>query len=110
MEEGLRFRGSGEGSFFEDRDFTLTRYEWGIGRGDHVLRTHLSEMCVCVCVGRGTVLTLPLGFLAWVHVLRVRDSRVILLLPNSGHERFRGRRACFEIQCTRVISGEERVF
>ena len=47
MEEGLRFRGSGEGSFRGEGDLAPTRYEWGIGRGNHVLRTHLSEMCVC---------------------------------------------------------------
>ena len=44
MEEGLRFRGSGEGSFRGEGDLAPTRYEWGIGRGNHVLRTHLSEM------------------------------------------------------------------
>ena len=45
MEEGLRFRGSGEG------DLAPTRYEWGRagggglgGEGNHVLRTHLFEM------------------------------------------------------------------
>ena len=92
MEEGLRFHGSGEGSFRGEGDLAPTRYEWGIRRGNHVLRTHLSEMW-----GRVTVLPLPLGFLAWVCVLRVGDSRVTLLLPNSGRERFRARRACFEI-------------
>ena len=44
MEEGLRFRGSGEGSFRGKGGLTPTRYEWGIGRGNHVLRIHLSEM------------------------------------------------------------------
>ena len=48
MEEGLRFRGSGEGSFRREGDLAPTRYEWGILRGNHVLRTHLSEMCVWV--------------------------------------------------------------
>ena len=38
MEEGLRFHGRGEG------DLVPTVYEWGIGRGNHVLRTHLSKM------------------------------------------------------------------
>ena len=40
MEEGLRFRGSGES------DLAPTRYEWGGlgGEWNHVLRTHLSEM------------------------------------------------------------------
>ena len=35
MEEGLRFRGSGEGSFWGEGDLAPTRYEWegGIGRG-----------------------------------------------------------------------------
>lgn len=37
MEEGLRFRGSGEGSFRGEGDLAPTRYEWGraggIGRG-----------------------------------------------------------------------------
>ena len=46
------------------------------GEWNHVLRTHLSEMC-----GGVTVLPLPLGFSAWVCVLRVGDSRVTLLLP-----------------------------
>ena len=45
MEEGLRFRGSGEGSFRGEGDLAPTRYEWGIGRGNHVLRTHLSNKC-----------------------------------------------------------------
>ena len=44
MEEGLRFRGSGEGSFRGEGDLAHTRYEWGIARGNHVLWTHLSEM------------------------------------------------------------------
>ena len=65
MEEGLRFRGSGEGSFRGEGDLAPTRYEWGIGRGNHVLRMHLSKMC-----GGVTVLPLPLGFSAWVCVLR----------------------------------------
>ena len=94
MEDGLRFRGSGEGSFGGEGDLAPTRYEWGIGRGNHVLQMHLSEMCVC---GGVTVLPLPLGFSAWLCVLRVGDSRVTLLLPNSGRERFRARRACFQI-------------
>ena len=51
-----------------------------------------------------------LGFWAWVYVLRVGDSRVTLLLPNSGRERFWARRACFEIYWARAISGEEAVF
>ena len=37
MEEGLRFRGSGEGSFRGEGDLALTRYECGRaggGRGD----------------------------------------------------------------------------
>ena len=92
MEEGLRFRGSGEGRFRGEGDLAPTSYEWGIGRGDHVLRMHLSEMWEGVIV-----LPLPLGFSAWVRVLRVGDSRVTLLLPNSGHKRFQARRACFEI-------------
>ena len=54
MEEGLRFRGSGEGSFRGEGDLVPTRYEWRL---------------------------LPLGFSAWVCVLRVGDSRVTLLLP-----------------------------
>ena len=29
MEEGLRFRGSGEGSFRGEGDLAPTRYEWG---------------------------------------------------------------------------------
>ena len=34
MEEGLRFRSSGEGSFRGEGDLAPTRYEWGvIGRG-----------------------------------------------------------------------------
>ena len=34
MEERLRFRGSGEGSFWREGDLAPTRYEWGgIGRG-----------------------------------------------------------------------------
>ena len=36
MEEGLRFRVSGEGSFRGEGDLAPTRYEWGaggIGRG-----------------------------------------------------------------------------
>ena len=57
MEEGPRFRGSREGSFRGEGDLAPTRYEWGIGRGNHVLQTHLSEMWVGV-----TVLPLPLGF------------------------------------------------
>ena len=47
MEEGLRFRGSGEGSFRGEGDLAPTRYEWGGelgGEWNHVLRTHLSEM------------------------------------------------------------------
>ena len=44
MEVGLRFRGSGEASFRGEGDLTPMRYEWGIGRGNHVLRTHLFEM------------------------------------------------------------------
>ena len=44
MEEGLRFRGSGEGSFRGEGDLAPTRYEWGIGRGNHVLWMNLSEM------------------------------------------------------------------
>ena len=46
MEEGLRFRGSGEGSFWGEGDLVPTRYEWGElgGEWNHVLRTHLSEM------------------------------------------------------------------
>ena len=44
MEEVLRFHGWGEGSFRGEGDLAPTRYEWGIGRGNHVLRTHLSEM------------------------------------------------------------------
>ena len=31
MEEGLRFRGSGEGSFRGEGDLAPTRYEWGGG-------------------------------------------------------------------------------
>jgi len=38
MEEGLRFCVWGEG------DLAPSMYEWGIGRGNLVLRTHLSEM------------------------------------------------------------------
>ena len=49
MEEGLRFSGSGEGSFRGEGDLAPTRYEWGRAGGlggewNHVLRTHLSEM------------------------------------------------------------------
>ena len=40
-----------------------------IGEWNHVLQTHLSEMWGVV-----TVLPLPLGFSAWVCVLRVGDS------------------------------------
>ena len=78
MEEGLRFRGSGEVSFWGEGDLVPTRYEWGElgGEWNHVLWTHLSEI-----YGGITVLPLPLGFLAWVCVLRVGDSRVTLLLP-----------------------------
>ena len=50
MEEGLRFRGSGEGSFQGEGDLAPTMYEWGIGRRNHVLQTHLSEMCGGVTV------------------------------------------------------------
>ena len=46
------------------------------GEWNHVLQTHLSEMG-----GGVTVLPLPIGFSAWVCVLRVGDSRVTLLLP-----------------------------
>ena len=77
MEEGLRFRGSREGSFWEEGDLAPTMYEWGIGRGT------MSYGRICLKCGGGgvTVLPLPLGFSAWVCVLRVRDSRVTLLLP-----------------------------
>ena len=52
MEEGLRFRGLGEGSFSGEGDLAPTRYEWGRAGGggelggewNHVLRMHLSEM------------------------------------------------------------------
>ena len=84
MEEGMRFHGWGEGSFRGERDLPPTMYEWGIGRGNHVLRTHLSKMWEGI-----TVLPLPLGLWVWVCVLRVRDSRVTLLLPNSGASNFR---------------------
>ena len=93
MEVGLRFRGSGEGSFWGEGDLAPTRYEWGIGRG---VEPCLTDAFVRN-VGGVTVLPLPLGFSAWVCVLRVGDSRVTLLLPNSGRERFWARRACFEI-------------
>ena len=33
MEEGLRFHGSGDGSFRREGDLAPTRYELGIGRG-----------------------------------------------------------------------------
>ena len=33
MEEGLRFRGSGEGSFRGEGDLAPTRYEWGDWEG-----------------------------------------------------------------------------
>ena len=33
MEEGLRFHGSGEGSFWGEGDLAPTRYEWGGGGG-----------------------------------------------------------------------------
>ena len=89
---GVEVSRLGEGSFRGEGDLVPTRYEWGIGRGNHDLRTHLSEMW-----GGVTVVPLHLGFWAWVYVTRVGDSRVTLLLPNSGRERFRARRACFEI-------------
>ena len=38
MEEGLTFRGWGEG------DLAPTLYEWGIGRENHAIQTHFSEM------------------------------------------------------------------
>ena len=44
MEVGMRFHGLGEGSFWGEGDLAPTRYEWGIGRGNHVLWAHLSEM------------------------------------------------------------------
>ena len=48
MEEGLRFRGSGEGSFRGEGDLAPTRYEWGIGRGT----MPYGRICLkCVCVG-----------------------------------------------------------
>ena len=88
MEEGLRFRGSGEWSFWGEGDLAPTRYEWGEG-----------EPCLTDAFVRNVegfiVLPLPFGFWAWVCVLRVGDSRVTLLLPNSGCERFQTRRACF---------------
>ena len=34
MEEGLRFRGSGEGSFRGEGDLAPTRYEWGRAGGN----------------------------------------------------------------------------
>ena len=44
MEEGLRFRCSGEGSFRGEGDLAPTRYEWGwageIGRGVEPCLTH----------------------------------------------------------------------
>ena len=43
MEEGLRFRGSGEGSFQGEGDLVPTRYEWGGGRG--------VEPCFTECEG-----------------------------------------------------------
>ena len=106
MEEGLRFRGSGEGSFRGEGDLVPTRYEWGrAGRGGGNWKGsgtmsygRIYLKCVCVCGGGGgTVLPLPLDFLAWVCVVRVGGSRVTLLLPNSGREPFQARRACFEI-------------
>ena len=73
---------------------------------------------ICLkCGGGVTVLPLPLGFSDWVCVLRAGDSKVTLLLPNSGCERFRARRACFEIVgvsdfrrggCVLNYSGRER--
>ena len=40
----MRFHGWGEGSFQGEGDLVRMMYEWGIGRGNHVLQTHLSEM------------------------------------------------------------------
>ena len=34
MEEGLRFRGLGEGSFRGESDLAPTRYEWGGGNSE----------------------------------------------------------------------------
>ena len=64
---------------------------------------------ICLKCGGVTVLPLPLGFWAWVCVLRVGDSRVTLLLPNSGRERFRARRACFEKVGASYFGRGERV-
>ena len=44
------------------------------GEWNHILPTHLSEM-----VGGVIVLPLPLGFSAWVYVLRVGHIRVTLV-------------------------------
>ena len=46
MEEGLRFRGLGEGGFRVEGDLAPTRYEGGGlgGEWNHVLWTHLFEM------------------------------------------------------------------
>ena len=114
-----RHKGGAEVSQLGRRELPREKVIWrprgmnGGGRGklggewNHVLCMHLSEMW-----GGVTVLPLPLGFSAWVCLLRVGDSRVTLLLPNvgmsdfgrggrvlkySGRERFRARRACFEI-------------
>ena len=71
MEEGLRFRGWGEGYL------APTLYEWGIRRGNHVLQAHLAEMW-------GKLQFYPCLWL--MGFLRVGDSRVTLLLPNSGRQ------------------------
>ena len=48
MEEGLRFRGSGEGSFRGEGDLAPTRYEWGGlgGEWNHVLWMSYGRICL----------------------------------------------------------------
>ena len=49
MEEGLRFRGSGEGSFRGEGDLAPTRYEWG---GDWEGSGTMFYGCICLkCEG-----------------------------------------------------------
>ena len=56
MEEGLRFRGSGEGSFRGEGDLAPTRYEWG----DWERSGTMSYGCICLkCVCGGGYSSTP---------------------------------------------------